>query len=98
MTVITRLATDRKGTETFAARMAAMETFVVRVWLPSQVGPTEASGLTTLRGVLEHVASGKSSAFAGTIELEGLILAALRAKGQSEDLSPAASWRDPRQA
>lgn len=72
-----------------------METFVVRVWQPSEQEAPQTPALTTVRGFLEHVGSGRSSAFAGTAELEALILAGLRGSNEAADRVPA-PWRDPR--
>jgi hypothetical protein len=74
-----------------------METFVVRVWLPSENEPGNGSSLMTVRGFLEHVASGKSSAFAGTAELEALILSALHSAARIETASSATPWLGPKQ-
>jgi hypothetical protein len=46
--------------------MDAMETFVVRLWTPDL--PTDAAA-NRIRGVVEHVGSGRSAAFAGEAEL-----------------------------
>ena len=42
-----------------------METFVVRMWVPAEAEP----GQDALRGVVEHVASGRKLAFEGGREL-----------------------------
>jgi hypothetical protein len=51
--------------------MAAMQTFVVRVWVPAE--PTDASASGELHGVVEHVATGRSRRFAGADELVSFI-------------------------
>jgi hypothetical protein len=43
-----------------------VETFVVRIWVPSEAGYPAEPGL---RGSVSHVASGHSESFAGTDEL-----------------------------
>jgi hypothetical protein len=50
-----------------------METFVVRVWEPA---PAEerTREMRSVHGLVEHVASGRSSAFRGLDELAALIL------------------------
>ena len=59
-----------------------METFVVRVWQPSERAASEESQ-SVLRGVLEHVGSGHSDRFQGETELVELIRAEL-ARSRSE--------------
>ena len=55
-----------------------METFVIRVWLPGQSDREPAVGLTRLHGMVEHVGTGRSSAFTGLDELEALLLSAVQ--------------------
>ncbi|HET9202209.1 MAG TPA: hypothetical protein VFP67_03585 [Acidimicrobiia bacterium] len=62
-----------------------MDTFVVRVWGPMADGEEE----TSLRGVVEHIASGRSDRFRTTEELVSFLRVppgpAVEAEGLSDD-------------
>jgi hypothetical protein len=60
-----------------------VETFVIRMWIPAGGSPLE-EGDGPVRGFVDHVASGRSTAFKGSDEMVALLLAALRSRtGQS---------------
>ena len=64
-----------------------METFVVRIWQAAAPGEGRAArGLRRLHGVVEHVASGRSSAFRGLDELGALILSSREAAREPDEL------------
>ena len=47
--------------------MVAMETFLVRVWVPSE--PIESESTPTLQGLAQHVRSGVATAFTESEQL-----------------------------
>jgi hypothetical protein len=59
-----------------------METFVLRVWTPSQAEAEleGGAGQRGLHGFLEHVTSGRRDAFHTSAELVALVEAALRSR------------------
>jgi hypothetical protein len=61
-----------------------METFVIRVWSPASPGTPPIPGLRRPHGLIEHVASGRSSTFRGLDELAALILTQLDWPGPNE--------------
>lgn len=71
--------------------MARMETFVVRVWLPAQASSDREPELVRLHGLVEHVGTGRSSAFQGLDELEALLLSTARRDRRAEGPS-ASRW------
>jgi hypothetical protein len=61
----------------------AMETFVLRVWIPAEVNEPVAQPLG-LRGFVEHVGSGRSDPFRGGDELLELVIAAISSHAGEE--------------
>ena len=64
--------------------MDRMETFVVRVWLPAKAPSDAEPELVRLHGLVEHVGTGRSSAFQGLDELEALLLSTVRRSRSAE--------------
>jgi hypothetical protein len=66
---------------------SAVETFVLRVWIPAEINEPVAQPVG-LRGFVEHVGSGRSDPFRGGDELLALVAAAvdshLRGEGGGE--------------
>jgi hypothetical protein len=54
-----------------------METFVVRIWAPADARERDTDP-SSVKGRLEHVASGRGMAFRGTDDLARLIVRELR--------------------
>jgi len=70
--------------------MGAMETFVVRIWVPAE--GAEAS-VEELHGVVEHIGSGRSRRFVGPTELLSFLGQARRAGSGQRDNSEKGSIR-----
>ncbi len=71
-----------------------MQTFVIRVWVPgSEEGDASDGHGQGLRGLVEHVGSGRCAAFRGSEQLLCLVHASLEAaaarrNGDPSDLQP----------
>ncbi len=63
--------------------MPPMDTFVVRVWGPVADGEEE----TSLRGVVEHIASGRSDRFRTSEELVSFLLVPSGPSADAEGLT-----------
>jgi hypothetical protein len=79
--VATQLEGFLSATETAVLILAAMETFVVRIWQPA---PTTPAPLDALHGVVQHVGSDHEQPFKDDAEL----LAILRAPTESTRRAP----------
>jgi len=65
-----------------------MDTFVVRIWRRSPSGERSRRGLESINGVVEHVATGRSSAFRGVAELGALMLSGPEWPAGQDDPDP----------
>lgn len=63
-----------------------METFVVRVWIPAVVaGEPTGVAAGVLKGIVEHIGSGRAAPFKGADQLLGLLLAGIEASERVRD-------------